>query len=127
MARLFSWFLVCLILLQTFSRELVVLNYQAQKQRITELFCVNKARPAMQCNGKCHLAKQLRKAGSTDGKAPSTSFAKLKLDAVSPLPRLRFSSHATVPSAPRRFAGFRPGYYAFTPAHGVFHPPSFQV
>jgi hypothetical protein len=29
------------------------------QEKITEQFCVNKEKPELKCNGKCHLAKQL--------------------------------------------------------------------
>lgn len=31
------------------------------QQAIADKFCENKARPQLKCNGKCHLAKQLKK------------------------------------------------------------------
>jgi hypothetical protein len=77
MARFLAYLLTTLILLQAFSRELLVLDYQAHKARITELFCVNKAKPQLQCNGRCHLSKKLRQA--TESKAPATGFAQVKI------------------------------------------------
>ena len=71
MARLLAWFFTVLILLQSFSQELLVVNYQVNKTRITRLFCVNKARPRLHCNGKCYLAQQLRKATGGHDKAPA--------------------------------------------------------
>lgn len=36
-----------------------VLYYQLNIDYIIENYCVNKEKPELQCNGKCHLAKQL--------------------------------------------------------------------
>lgn len=36
--------------------------YEINKQMIAEKLCVNKSNPALHCNGKCYLSKQLRKA-----------------------------------------------------------------
>jgi hypothetical protein len=123
-ARILAYFLTTLMLLQTFGQELVVLDYQVHKARITELFCVNKARPQLHCNGKCHLAKKLRKAADAESKAPGV--AKVKYEA---LPSLRpvFAAPVSLPAAPERFARFRALHYAFTPAHSIFHPPSFRA
>ena len=33
--------------------------YELNKASITEEFCENKSQPELQCNGKCHLMKQL--------------------------------------------------------------------
>ncbi len=40
--------------------------YQLNIDYIIETYCVNKAKPELQCNGKCHLAKQLQLADNTD-------------------------------------------------------------
>ena len=34
--------------------------YQLNIDYIIETYCVNKDKPQLQCNGKCHLAKQLQ-------------------------------------------------------------------
>ncbi|MDG4716258.1 hypothetical protein [Winogradskyella marincola] len=48
-----------------------VLYYQLNIDYIIETYCVNKEKPELQCNGKCHLAKQLSATKTTDknGKA----------------------------------------------------------
>lgn len=45
--------------------------YQLNIDYIIETYCVNTDKPEMQCNGKCHLAKQLTAIDNTDdsGKA----------------------------------------------------------
>jgi hypothetical protein len=87
MTRFLAFFLTALILLQTLGQEVLVVDYQLNKARITEQFCVNKARPQLRCNGKCHLAKQLRKAEGGDKKAPAEAQAKVKYEV---LPTLAF-------------------------------------
>lgn len=37
-----------------------VLYYQLNIDYIIETYCINKDKPELQCNGKCHLAKQLQ-------------------------------------------------------------------
>lgn len=126
MARWFAVFLTALVLLQTFSQELRVVDYQLHKERITELFCVNKAKPQLHCNGKCHLAKQLRKAADEESKVPNGAVAKLKFEAL-PLLRFQVARPVSYPAAPPRFALLRAARYAFSPVHGIFHPPSFRA
>lgn len=127
MTRCFAAFLAVLILLQTFSRELLVLDYQARKAEITRLFCVNKDKPMLHCNGKCHLSKQLRKAADAESKAPESGFAKIKYEVLSPLPGFTFRPAAiSYPMAARFAAGVAP-CYAFEPVHGIFHPPTARV
>lgn len=35
--------------------------YQVNQEYVAKELCVNKSRPQLKCNGKCHLMKQLRK------------------------------------------------------------------
>ncbi len=49
------------MLVQSFSKVFIVLDYQANKNYIAEFLCVNKAKPQMHCQGHCYLKKQLKK------------------------------------------------------------------
>lgn len=42
--------------------------YQINKEEITELFCVNKEKEEMNCQGKCHLAEMLNTQGEDESK-----------------------------------------------------------
>ena len=57
----FALLLMFAILLQTFGKVIIYANYAINKDYITNVFCINKEKPKMQCNGKCHLKKQLTK------------------------------------------------------------------
>lgn len=61
MKALFSIVLFTAFLIQLGMRPIVVLNWKINQDRITEKYCENKNRPEMECDGKCYLAKQLRK------------------------------------------------------------------
>ena len=37
-------------------------HYQLNKAKITRLYCINRDKPAMHCEGKCYLQEQLEKA-----------------------------------------------------------------
>ncbi|GAB3868468.1 hypothetical protein GCM10028824_13430 [Hymenobacter segetis] len=121
MHRILAFFLVTLMLLQTLGQEVLVVDYQLNKARITELYCVNKAKPMLHCNGKCHLAKQLRKAEGGDKKAPEM-LAKVKYE-VLPLATLRLPQPRRWPAAARPYARPQMPRYAAVPGRGVFRPP----
>ncbi|MBF9222997.1 hypothetical protein I2H31_17970 [Hymenobacter sp. BT662] len=110
------------MLLQTLGPEVLVVNYQLNKARITELYCVNKARPQLHCNGKCHLAQQLRKADGADKKAPAGAVAKVKYEvlptaALALLPPRRWP----LPAVP--YPAARAARCAAGPLADVFRPP----
>lgn len=124
MHRILAFFLVTLLLLQTLGQELLVVDYQLNKARITELYCVNKARPMLHCNGKCHLAQQLRKADDAEKKAPAGAPAKVKYEV---LPTVAFTFAAPVAGRwrwpARCYPGLAAAHLAAVPGVGVFRPP----
>ncbi len=110
------------MLLQTLGQEVLVVNYQLHKARITERYCVNKARPQLRCNGKCHLAKQLRKAEGGDKKAPAEAQAKVKYE-VLPTAALVLTAPQQWPAVVRHRAGQLVPHCPVGNNRGVFRPP----
>lgn len=45
---------------QSIGRLILLSNYLINKEFITLNYCVNKSKPKLKCNGKCHLKKQLK-------------------------------------------------------------------
>ena len=121
MARLLAYFLTALLLLQTLGPEVLVLNYQLNKAEITARYCVNKVRPQLRCNGKCHLAQQLRKAEGGDKKAPEL-LAKVKYE-VLPTAAFVLALPGCWPLAARPYPRRTRPRCAAVPGRGVFHPP----
>ena len=124
MTRFSALFLVALVLLQTLGREVLVLDYTLNKARITELYCVNKAKPQLHCNGKCHLAKQLRKTDSDEKKAPAGPVAKVKYE-VLPSASFAFARPAAHRwrLAARRYPMLHSARCAAGRGPAVFRPP----
>lgn len=63
------FFISLLLTLNGLTRELLLINYQLNKVEITNKFCVNKDKPKLNCNGKCHLKKQLQKVDEQEKKS----------------------------------------------------------
>lgn len=47
------------VLVQTFSKGIVILGYYSQKEYISKYLCENRNTPKMNCCGKCQLRKKL--------------------------------------------------------------------
>ena len=128
MSRLLAFFLAALVLLQTLEPEVLVVDYQLHKARITELYCVNKARPQLHCNGKCHLAQKLRQADDAEKKAPAGSLTKMKYEV---LPTATFALAPHTPRCwplPARPYPARPApHCAAVLGANVFRPPICQA
>jgi len=67
---------IFLSLFLLFKPMIPLLEYAAFYDYIKNELCVNKDKPEMHCNGKCHLAKQIVKSGDTDtGNEKNQSFS----------------------------------------------------
>lgn len=66
-------FLLALIML--LKPVLPVLDYVVNYEYISKVLCVNKAKPKLQCNGKCHLMKELAK--TSESETPISSNKKI--------------------------------------------------
>ena len=122
MRAFFSYLLISLVLLQTFSREVLVVDFTLHRAVITARFCVNKARPQLRCDGKCYFAKQLKKQEQRESKAPNPLKEKLEM-----LP-LAFSSFVPMAaarwaSAPRSYGRYQPAQVPASAMRGIFRPP----
>ena len=49
------------VLLQSLQGLFTIVNWKMNQAELTAKYCVNKAKPMLKCNGKCFLAKQLKK------------------------------------------------------------------
>jgi len=47
--------------LQSLQGFFTIVNWKINQAELTAKYCVNKAKPMLKCNGKCYLAKQLKK------------------------------------------------------------------
>jgi hypothetical protein len=118
----FSYLLISLVLLQTFSREMLVVDFTLHRATITTRFCVNKARPQLHCDGKCYFAKQLKKQEERESKSAGPLKERLEM-----LPAAFRSSVPAAPthwaSAPVGYGPYRSAWVPTTAVQGVFHPP----
>ena len=53
-------FLIAVFLLQATGKFIIYADYIINKESITQKFCVNKKKPKMHCNGKCHMMKKMK-------------------------------------------------------------------
>ena len=62
MRKVFSITMTMLFLLVSFQQALIIVHFKLNQQNIEQEFCVNKAKPELQCHGKCHLKTELEKS-----------------------------------------------------------------
>ncbi len=62
-----------------------VLYYQLNIDYIIETYCVNKEKPELQCNGKCHLAKQLQVTSNNASDDDQTGIINVLVESFFPV------------------------------------------
>jgi hypothetical protein len=66
-----SSIIIALLFIYTINfKSIITINYLINISEITELFCVNKEKPQLQCNGKCHLANQFIETEKDENQSP---------------------------------------------------------
>ncbi|WP_295116630.1 hypothetical protein [uncultured Chitinophaga sp.] len=118
MKYLFTIPLLISLLMQTFSREIVMVEFAVNQAFIAKVLCENKARPELQCNGKCQLKKQLTNEEKKDkeGNSAKSKYEVYFEDVVAGLNMEDYSVTTHI-------------YTVYTPQiptppfYPVFHPP----
>jgi hypothetical protein len=81
--RFFYTFLFVSLILSKIAYSIFwQVNFYVNQKEIAEKECENKNRPEMHCNGKCYLAKQLKKADAeleTQKEKQQGSYSNLKI------------------------------------------------
>lgn len=101
-----------------------VLEYIINYDYITTVLCVNKAKPMLHCNGKCHLMKELAKAAEQEKPLSEKKTGHAEAEVLFCNPVVSFTLVAPlVPVQPKRLPLYH-NLYAHLTAHPVFHPPT---
>jgi hypothetical protein len=111
-----------LIVSQTMNRVWLVVSYQLNRDYIAQHFCVNQAKPELQCHGACHLKAQLAQEEARDQLPgplkPQFEVTFFLPTQVSPSVVLVFDYQLITSIYPPLCPGLPQGW-----AGGVFHPP----
>jgi len=119
MIRFIQVFVIVLFLLPQVSNTLVWVNYELNIESITEEFCVNKEKPELKCNGKCHLAEQLEESSPVESNEPAEASYIPQI----PLFYQEIEETGLADSTPleQNFKTFH--FYSYQPFLKIDHPP----
>ncbi len=67
---------ILLIFILSFRPLIPLLDYGVNYDYISTVLCINKDKPQMHCNGKCHLAKEIAKKSAEDTQENNTGTLK---------------------------------------------------
>lgn len=73
MKRVILFLLIASLLVSSAAKTVLLADYLLNYDYIAKVLCINKDKPEMHCNGKCHLAKQLQQQDEQEQKSPSKS------------------------------------------------------
>lgn len=104
---------------------LPLVEYVANYDYISKVLCVNKAKPALHCNGKCHLMKELAKASEnekpiSDKKLGVHESEVLFFQEISDC----FTAVCYTDAQPEKTYRYQ-NLYAYLNSTATFHPPTF--
>ncbi|WP_235892927.1 hypothetical protein [Flavobacterium franklandianum] len=105
---------------------LPVLEYVVNYEYISKVLCINKAQPKMQCNGKCHLMKEMAKASEKE--APISSDKKMAPQQIEVLFFQEIKSFKIASIYFYNKQNINSNYsnlYFYLNSASVFHPPIF--
>ncbi|MGY3053241.1 hypothetical protein ACVWYG_001439 [Pedobacter sp. UYEF25] len=66
--RLTTWFLLVALIGSSYSRFFVYAGFEINQKYIIDNLCINRYKPAENCNGRCYLEKNLKQAGENEKK-----------------------------------------------------------
>jgi hypothetical protein len=115
--------LILLLVTQTFSKWVVVISFNLNRDYIAKNLCENRYRPVLKCNGNCVLMKKMKQEEKQEQNAP----APVKLEIASIVLSSRsFFATAEAPvfifSTSYTFAGN--SGKPVDRADAIFHPPA---
>lgn len=99
-----------------------IIEYTLNQDYIATFLCINKDKPELQCNGKCHLAKELQKLEKEEEKCFRIN---LKEYPISTINSKKAISKNTISNKHHHILNFRySNTYAYLFSHCIFHPPT---
>lgn len=114
--------LILLVATQAFSKWVLLLEYRWNKEYIAQNLCENKAKPKLQCEGKCQLTKKMaaeEKGPSSPSQNVKDKFQEVLFSYETPGKQLQLLTDLTSsPSSPHLLKKYS------APVPAIFHPPA---
>ncbi len=118
--RLLSILLLFGILLQSLGKFIIYANYELNKEAITMMFCENKSKPKMNCNGKCHMMKQMKEQEKKENTPVNTLKEKYENQISTASYSFRIITTYTIIS----HSSVYKLHESISHLNSIFHPPS---
>ena len=115
--RLVAILLIITVISSNLTRCFIFASFQLNRKYIAEKLCENRAKPIMNCKGKCYLKKQLaeEKKKQQESQSPKNSFQEAFLAKTSQI-KFHTTLLAVIQLPPDQV-------YLFQNPSGIFRPP----
>jgi hypothetical protein len=113
--------LLAALMAQCFTRPILLVDYLVNIE-VYKKNCINKAKPKLQCNGKCQMLKKMKKQESqsdSNGPAPKFNQSDYLLSSRSYFPSIDLKKGVNSNVFPTIEISFVSSF-----ASSIFHPPS---
>lgn len=105
-----------------FRPAIPLVEYCLQKDYIAKVLCINKEKPQLKCNGKCHLSKQLQAETEETADSPFSAGSEKEQKQISEFIVAGFSLNTGFSDSHVPLSIFH-NLYTYSFSLFVFHPP----
>lgn len=120
MKNIFVIFITLGILLQSFSKVVIWVDFELNREYISKNLCVQKAKKNNTCKGTCQLKKKLEEDDKEE-KSPAGSLKELKEFQIFCQKGVSFDFKVTAQQINKFLLPSGPGTNSVS--HSIFHPP----
>ena len=122
--QLLTYTLVASLLLQLFSREVIVMSFELNRDFIAKTLCENRDRPQLNCDGKCYLAKKLKAQHDREDRETTERIQNMPVLALFCADLFSFTFADAPGDEPSALpASYNQQSLYAAPLHGIFQPP----
>lgn len=111
-----------LILLNGMGYTFIQAQFLLQRKEITAIYCINKDKPELKCEGKCELSKRLSEAKDKKGEAEEVTLEELSLSYIAAQLPIEICGKPT--PSPKQLDTFYRFWIPSTESGDFFHPPT---
>ena len=112
--------IVALILFQSMSKTVIVVDFLINQAEIARELCENRDKPQMECNGKCHLKKELEKEEKREQKNLKISAQEIVW--FTELFSFQVNEPVVFATDERQHFSYS-SFESYDLTHNIFHPP----
>lgn len=114
------------ILLQLCNKVGVFTWFKINQKEIVELFCINKNKPQIECDGKCYLKNKLQETEQSTTNNQTAKNNQVK-QVNEELFFIETNSNKFILNLKKHYFLEKDNYYKLSLITSIFHPPPFKI